>query len=64
MAFLAMNINAVVNGYLELTLLKGRQRFDAISTLILRCINFGIGESSPNLFLSMVNLYLVNFEAR
>ena len=30
---------------------------------ILRCINFGIGESSPNLFLSMVNLYLVKFKA-
>ena len=25
------------------------------------CINFGIGESSPNLFLNMVNLYLVRF---
>ena len=24
---------------------------------ILRCIDFGIGESSPNLFLNMVNLY-------
>ena len=31
---------------------------------ILRCINFGIGESSLNLFLNMVNLYLVRFEAR
>ena len=30
---------------------------------ILRCINFGIGESSPNLFLNMVNLNLVKFEA-
>ena len=31
---------------------------------ILRGINFGIGESSPNIFLSMVNLYLVKCEAR
>ena len=31
---------------------------------ILRCINFGIGESSPNIFLNMMNLYLVKFEAR
>ena len=30
---------------------------------ILRCINFGIGESSPYLFLNMSNLYLVKFEA-
>ena len=30
---------------------------------ILRCINFGIGESSPNLFLDMVNLHLIIFEA-
>ena len=29
---------------------------------IFRCINFGIGESSPNLFLNIVNLYLVKFE--
>ena len=29
---------------------------------ILRCINLGISESSPNLFLNMVNLYLVKFE--
>ena len=63
MAFLAMNINAAVNGYLELTLLKGRQRFDAISTLNLevhKCWDWWIF----TLFLSMVNLYLVNFEAR
>ena len=31
---------------------------------ILRCINFGIGESLPNLFLNVVNPYLVKFEAR
>ena len=30
---------------------------------ILRCINFGIGESSPNLHLDIVNLYLMIFEA-
>ena len=29
-----------------------------------RCINFGVGESSPNLFLNMMNLYLVKFEAQ
>ena len=29
---------------------------------ILRYINFGIGESSPYLFLNMLNLYLVKFE--
>ena len=31
---------------------------------ILRCLNFGIGESLPNLLLNMVNLYLDKFEAR
>ena len=31
---------------------------------ILRCINFDIGEFLPNLFLNMVKLYLVKFEAR
>ena len=31
---------------------------------ILRCINFGIGESSSYLFLNLLNLYLVKFEAR
>ena len=31
---------------------------------ILRCINFGIGESSPNLFLNLLNLYLIKFETR
>ena len=30
---------------------------------ILRCINFVTGESSPNSFLNMMNLYLVKFEA-
>ena len=53
--------NAALIGNHELTFLKGRQRFNAIWTLkrwILRCINFGIGESSPNLFLAMVNLHL------
>ena len=34
------------------------------SRQILWCINFGIGESSPNLFLNMVNLYQVRIEAR
>ena len=29
----------------------------------MRCINFGIGESLPSLFLCMVNLYLIIFES-
>ena len=57
--------NAAVNGYLELTLLKGRQRLDAISTSNLEVYKFlEFNESSPNLFLNMMNLYLVKFEAR
>ena len=59
--------NAAVNGHLELTLLKVRQRFDAISTSnlevykfrdwwILTCFIFGLGESSPNSIWSTVNL--------
>ena len=31
---------------------------------ILRCIDFGISESSLNLFLKMMNIYLVEFKAR
>ena len=31
---------------------------------ILRCINFGNGESSPSLFLDVVNLYLIKFKKR
>ena len=31
---------------------------------ILRCINLGNGESSPNLFLDVVNLYLMEFKER
>ena len=31
---------------------------------ILRCINFGNGESSPNQFLDVVNLYLTKFKER
>ena len=60
-------INAAVSGHLELTLLKDRQRFDAISTVnlevytfrdwwILTYFIFGHGESSPNNIWSMVNL--------
>ena len=59
--------NAAVNGHLELTLLKGRQRFDAISTSnlevykfrdwwILTYFIFGLGESSPYDIWSIVNL--------
>ena len=31
---------------------------------IWRCINFGIGESSPNIVLNRLNFYLVKFEAQ
>ena len=31
---------------------------------ILMCINFGNGESSPNNFLDVVNLYLIKFKER
>ena len=54
-------IYAAVNGYIEF-ILKGLQRFNAISTL--NHINFGISESSPDLFLNMMNLNLVKFEVR
>ena len=58
---------AAVNGHLELTLLKGRQRFDAVSTSNLEVYKFrdwwiftyfifGHGESSLNNIWSMVNL--------
>ena len=33
-------------------------------TLNLEVYRFGIGESSPNLFFNMLNLYLVKFEAQ
>ena len=60
-------IYAVVNGYLELTFLKDRQRFNAFSTSnlevykfldwwILTYFIFGKGESSPSNIWSMVNL--------
>ena len=59
--------NAAVNGHLELTLLKVRQRFDAISTSnlevykfqdwwILTYFIFELGESSPNHIWGTVNL--------
>ena len=59
--------NAVVNGHLELPLLKDRQRFDAVSTSNLEVLKFrdwwiltyfifGHGESSLNNFWSRVNL--------
>ena len=60
-------IYAGVNGHLELNLLKGHQRFDAISTSNLEVYKFrhwwiftyfifGHDESSPNNIWSMVNL--------
>ena len=60
---LSLSFNAAVNGHLELTHLKGRQRFAAVSTSNLEVYKFGIGESSPILFLDMVNLHLIIFEA-
>ena len=56
--------NAAVNGKLELTHLKGRQRFDTVWRRILRCKNFEKGESWPSLFLDVVNLYLIKFRHR
>ena len=58
---------AAVNGHLKLYLLKGRQRFDGISTSnlevykfrdwwIFTCFIFGHDEFSPNNIWSMVNL--------
>ena len=58
---------AAINGHLELTLLKDRQRFDAISTSNLEVYKFrdwwiltyfilGHGESSLNNICSLVNL--------
>ena len=60
-------INAAVNGHLELTLLKDRQRFNTVSTSNLEVYKFrdwwiftypifGHGESSRNNIRSMVNL--------
>ena len=59
-------INAAINGYLELTLLKGRQWYDAISTLNLEVYEFWDRwifqfifehiESLPSNISSMVNL--------
>ena len=55
---------AAVNGQLELTLLKGRQRFDTVSTSNLKVYRFRDGESSPSLILDEVNLYLIKFKER
>ena len=56
--------NAAVNGYLELTSWSFVKDSTPSRRRILRFINFGIGESSPNLFLSMLNLYLEKIEVR
>ena len=67
MNFTNCSLYAAVNGHLELTLLKGRQRFDAVSTSNLEVYKFrdwwiftyfisGHDESSPNNIQSMVNL--------
>ena len=66
-----VSINAAINGHLELTLLKDHQRFNAISTSINAIstsnlevhTNFGIGEFKLILYLDMVNLHLIIFEA-
>ena len=63
----SFTLYAAVNGHLELTLLKGRQRFDAVSTSNLEVYKFrdwwiftyfifGHGESAPNNIWSTVNL--------
>ena len=58
---------ATVNGYLELTILKGvKDSDDAISTLNLEVYKFWIGESPHNLFLNMVKfeaLWILNERA-
>ena len=68
---------AAVKGHLELTLLRvvkdstpSRRRREGVSwgstpsrRRILRYTNFGSGESSPILFLDMMNLHLIIFEA-
>ena len=55
------------NGY-DVTLNSPSSRVVKDSTpsrrRILRGINYGIGESSPDLFSNMMDLYLVQFEAR
>ena len=68
MSYITIHISyAAVNGHLELTLLKDRQRFDAVSTSnlevykfrdwwILTYFIFGPDESSPNNIWSKVNL--------
>ena len=66
-AFFWSTLNAAVNGHLELTLLKDRERFDAVSTSnldvykfrdwwILTYFIFGSDESSPNNIWNKVNL--------
>ena len=56
--------NAAINGHLKLTFLKGRHRFDAISTSKLEVyIYFELGEFSSYLFLDAVNLNLIIFNA-
>ena len=67
--WLQVQANATINGYLELALLKGRQRFDTISTLNLEVYKFWDwwiftqfifehSESLPSLIWSTVNLWM------
>ena len=67
LASFSVLFNAAVSGYLELTFLKGRQRFNAVSTSNLEVYKFrdwwiftyfifGLDESSPDNIWSMVNL--------
>ena len=58
-----LKLYAAINWHLELTLLKGQQIPRHLDSQILRSKSCGIGESSPDLFLHMVNLYLIISEA-
>ena len=56
--------NAAVNGQLELTFLKGRQRFDAISTSNLEVYKFRERWIFTYLFLDVVNLNRIRSNER
>ena len=62
--FELLGFNAAVNGKLKLTLLKVVKDSTPFRRRILRCKNFGNGESSPSLFLDVVSLYLLKFRER
>ena len=58
------DLYATINGYLELALLEGHQRFNAISTSNLEVYKFWDWWIFTYLVLNRLNLYLVKFEAR